>query len=232
MPVLTTLKLIGLTGVVSYAVARAAVHFRVLSWHRAHVVAVPRARLPRMPRGYSLREIGFEELDQWVIDISPEQQATRFAQGLACLGAFNSNNDLTGVVWITGSGCTEGDVALFSRPPTNGAWDTGMWIHPDHRLGRTFQALWAGVADWLDARGLDASYSAIADYNVNSLGAHRRLGMVRLGSITALRIGQRQWISAGGARWRFARTGAPIIWQVPPICPVTAAAQLTPSLAR
>lgn len=232
MPALTTLKLLGLTGVASYALARLAVHFRVLSWHRAYVVAVPRAQLPRMPRGFSVREIGFDDLARWTIDVTPEQQAGRFAQGLSCLGAFNSDNELTGLVWLTGTGCTEGDVALFSRPPKGGAWDTGMWIHPQHRLGRSFQALWAGVGDWLDARGLSASYSAIADYNINSLGAHRRLGMERVGSIVALRIGRWQWIKTGDAPWRFARTGRPIEWQVPPIATDAISPQLTPSIVR
>lgn len=229
MPALTTFKLLGLATVASYALARLAVRLRVMSWHRAFVVAVPRHRMPAMPRGFVVREVGIDELLRWPIDVTPAQQEARFAQGIACLAAFNSAGELTGVVWMSDRGCTEGDVALLTRPPEGGAWDTGMWIDPEHRLGRSFQALWAGVAAWLDARGLTASYSAIADYNVGSLGAHRRLGMERLGRITALRIGQWQWITAGSRRWNLVRPGQLHTWQVPPM---TATAPPVPHIAQ
>jgi hypothetical protein len=155
------------------------------------------------------------ELALHPVDVTPAQQAVRFAQGLECLGAFNADGALTGLVWMTARGCTEGDVALRSAPPPGGAWDTGMWIAPQHRMGRTFQALWAGVAVWLDARGLTASYSAIADYNLKSMGSHQRLGLVRVSGITALRLGPWQWIAAGGGGWRYARLPGVIEWTVP-----------------
>ena len=227
---LTTIKILGLIGAASYALARLTVLLGVISWHRAIVIAVPQDRMPAMPRGFTVREVDAAELARWTIDVTPEQQAARFVQGITCLGAFNRDAILTGVVWVTATGCSEGDVALLTNPAADGAWDTGMWIHPEHRLGRTFQALWAGVGAWLGARGLNASYSAIADYNINSLRSHRRLGMVRVSKITALRIGRWQWIAAGSQPWRMVRPGNRIEWQVLPIAAGTPIA-LAPSLA-
>lgn len=216
MSVLVTIKSLGFTGAASYAFGRFATGVRVASWHRAHVVAVPRARLPRMPRGFMVRPLTASELAFHSVDVTPAQQAERFRQGIECLGAFNGDGLLTGLVWMTDRGCTEGDLALFSAPPAGAAWDTGMWIHPDHRMGRTFQALWAGVGEWLDARGLDWSCSAIADYNISSMGAHQRLGLQVISRITALRIGYWQWIAVGDSGWRFVRMPNILRWQVPP----------------
>lgn len=231
---LGNLQLLGLIGAASYALARFAVHFQIFSWHRAFVVAIPRTGMPRPPRGFVVRPISAAELAAMPIDITPQQQAERFAQGIECLGAFNGTGDLTGVVWLTAHPCSEGDVALTLCPPANGAWDTGMWIHPDHRMGRSFQALWAGVAAWLEARGLDWSYSGIADYNLGSQGAHRRLGMVVVGKITALRIGRWQLIAVGDHGWRLVRSPRHLDWQVPAIAeprPDADAALEAPSLA-
>jgi hypothetical protein len=82
-------------------------------------------------------------------------------------------------------------------------------------MGRTFQALWAGVGHWLAERELDWSFSAIADYNLGSMGAHKRLGMVQAGKIVALRISSRQWIAAGKSGWRFVREPARTEWHIP-----------------
>jgi hypothetical protein len=208
------LQLLGVIGAASYAMARLMVHSRALSWHRAFVVAVPRSGMPKMPRGFTVRSVSADELAQLEVDVTVEQQAERFAQGIDCLGAFNADGILTGVVWMSAGPLSEGDVALVLRPPADAAWDTGMWIHPDHRMGRTFQALWAGVAHWLAERGRDWSFSAIADYNLGSMGAHKRLGMVQAGKIVALRIRSWQWIAVGDARWRFVRPPERVTWDI------------------
>lgn len=214
---LANLQMLGVISALSYAAARLLAHSGVVSWHRAFVVAVPRSRTPAMPRGFTVRSLNRDDLAQHAIDATPEQQALRFDQGIECLGAFNADGMLTGVVWMSADPLSEGDMALLLCPPANGAWDTGMWIHPDHRMGRTFQALWAGVGQWLAARGRDWSFSAIADYNLGSMGAHKRLGMVETGKIVALRIRGWQWIWAGKAGWRFVREPARTVWQIPPL---------------
>ena len=227
---LTTIKLLGLVGVASYATARLAVQLRLVAWQRAHVVAVPRHALPAMPRGFSVIELDAQALAQRPIDIGADQQAARFAQGMRCLAAFTATHELAGVIWVSGGPCTEGELPLRFHPPPGCGWDTGMWVHPDLRLGRAFAALWAGVGAWMDARGLTWSVSSIADYNLTSLGAHRR--MVTLGRFAALRVGRWHWIAAGSAPWRLALPGQVIDWSVPaPAAATGTIGQATPSLA-
>ncbi len=219
---LTTIKLLGLVGVASYAAARLAVRLRLVAWQRAHVVAVPRHALPAMPRGFSVIELDAQALAQRPIDIGVEQQAARFARGMRCLAAFTGAHELAGVVWVSGGPCTEGELPLRFHPPVGCGWDTGMWVHPDHRLGRAFAALWAGVGAWMDLRALEWSASSIADYNLTSLGAHRRLGMVTLGRFVALRVGRWHWVAAGDKPWRLASPGKIIDWSVPAPAAATA----------
>lgn len=229
---LTTIKLLGLVGVASYAAARLAVRLRLVAWQRAHVVAVPRHALPAMPRGFSVIELDAKALAQRPIDIGVAQQAARFAQGMRCLGAFTATDQLAGVIWVSAGPCTEGELPLRFHPPAGCGWDTGMWVHPDHRLGRAFAALWAGVGAWMNTRGLEWSASSIADYNLTSLAAHRRLGMAELGRFVALRVGRWYWIAAGPAPWRLALPGQIIDWPVPaPTAATASIGQAAPSLA-
>ena len=78
--------------------------------------------------------------------------------------------------------------------PEGAAWDTGLYVRPAERGGRAFAALWAGTAAWLAGRGLDWSMSRINDYNDSSWRAHERMGARKLDTLTALRIGHRQWL--------------------------------------
>jgi hypothetical protein len=226
---LATLKQLGLANAASYALARATARVRWAEWHRAHVVAVPRSGMPAMPRGFAVRSLDAVELARHTIDITVDQQAERFAQGIDCLAAFNANGDLTGVIWLCAHGCSEGDILLHTTPPPGAAWDTGMWIRPDHRMGRTFQALWAAVGEWLGERGLTWTISAIADYNVASMGAHARMGLIIIGRMGGLRLGRWQyvWVKDGPAG--LVRPPQRVRWQVPPL-PAAPASQ-PPSLA-
>jgi hypothetical protein len=217
MPSYTALKILGAASVASYVVARIAVRAGWLGWHRQHIIAVPRAALPTMPRGFVVRELGPEDLSLHRIDADAGVQQARFAAGLICLGVFNARELLIGVVWLSGHGGREAGIPLDLMPPEGAGWDTGMWIHPDHRLGRGFAALWAGVGEWLDGRGLTWSYSAIADYNVASLTAHRRLGAVEISTFIAVRLGRWQWVARGQDRWRLALGDRPLHWALPEV---------------
>ena len=86
------------------------------------------------------------------------------------------------------------------RIPAGTAWDTGMWVHPDHRLGRAFSALVAALGEWMGRQGVAGSYSRIADYNLASLTAHRRLGARMLGHFGVLKVGNWQWCAQGRPR--------------------------------
>ncbi len=214
MPALATIRQLGPLSAASYALARAAGRVPGAGWTRAHIVAVPRAALPAMPAGFGVRAVSARQLADHAIDVDAPVQAARFAAGLTCLAAFNRRGALVGVVWLTAGPACEAAVPVRFLPPPGAAWDTGMWVHPDHRMGRAFAALLAGMGAWLDIHRLAWSISSIADYNHGSLAAHRRLGMRPIGVVAALRLGPVQWASGGGW-WRLVGRGRTIDWQLP-----------------
>jgi hypothetical protein len=201
LPSFTTLQLLGLAGVLSYAAARFAARAGVLGYNRYTLVAVPVDGMPKMPRGFRVEELGAAALATQKIDVSTEVQAARFAQGLTCLGAFNAKDELIGVNWIGVDPFIEDEVHVRFTVPAEAGWDTGLWVRPEHRLGRGFAALWAGTADWLRAQGREWSMSRIADYNLPSLLSHKRMGAVTVGHVTAIRFFHWQWMAEGRPRW-------------------------------
>jgi hypothetical protein len=235
MPSMMSLKIVGIAGIASYALARVAVRLGWLSYHRYRLIALPRSAMPPMPRGFRVEPITPQALSRLAIDVPVAVQAARFAQGMDCLGAYNAAGDLTGVTWVGAGGFTEDEVHVRFEPPPGCGWDTGLWIAPEHRMGRSFAALWAGTAAWMAARGLSASYSRITDHNLASIAAHRRLGAAECGRLLCLRVRGWQWIA--GARPALSRidSTAPPRWVLTPITPSAGAAaspQSAPSIAR
>ncbi len=90
-------KVIGTIGLASYAIAYLCAKSRHVSYHRFKVVAVPTRCLPAMPRGYCWRTLDRGELARPAIDIGAAAQAERFADGLECLGVFDSGSRLVGI---------------------------------------------------------------------------------------------------------------------------------------
>lgn len=218
MPTFTTLQLLGVAGILSYAAARFAARAGVLGYNRYTLVAVPVAGMPKMPRGFRVEALSAEALLDHGIDVSPEVQSARLAQGLVCLGAFNARNELIGVNWVGAGPYVEDEVHVRFSVPADAGWDTGLWVRPEHRLGRGFAALWAGTADWLRAQGRAWSMSRIADYNLPSLLSHKRMGAVTVGHITAIRF----W------RWQYMSDGKPRIVRVSGGIPAELEVALTP----
>ncbi len=200
LPSATTLQLLGLAGVLSYAVARFATQARIIGYSRYSLVAVPHHGLPKLPRGFSVRPISFEELADHEIDANRQEQKRRFDQGLTCLAAYNAAGALVGVTWVGTAPFDESLVRLRFTVPDNAIWDTGLWIHPSHRLGRGFAALWAATGEWMQAHGRDWSISWIADYNLPSLLSHKRMGSVHLGTIITIRLFNWQYMAQGRPR--------------------------------
>jgi len=231
MAVLTAIRTIGIVSLASYGLAKITLATRWLGWHRLHVVALARANLPAMPRGYTMRALTPSEFAELGIDTAAAIQADWLGQGYHCLGVVTPNDAMAGVVWMGTSQAREGSIALEFLLPERVAWDTGMWVHPDYRAGRAFAALWAGVGEWMDQRGLHYSYSVIADYNIASLMAHRRLGMAILANLLVIRIGRWQWIARGHDRWRVADSQHPLTWRLP-LVPRESQASLLPGIAK
>ena len=98
--------------------------------------------------------------------------------------------------------------------PAQCCWDTGLWIDPAYRMGRSFAALWSGVGAWMAARDLTHSLSRVADYNLPALTAHRRMGAAVLGHHSFLRIGSWQWSPA--TRPRLVRLVRSVEAEAPP----------------
>jgi hypothetical protein len=209
LPAISTIQALGLAGLMSYAAARFAARAGVLGYNRYTLVAVPVVGMPKMPRGFRVEQLTAEALAGHEIDVGQEVQAARFAQGLVCLGALNGNDQLIGINWIGSGPFVEDEVHVRFAVPADAAWDTGLWVRPEHRLGRGFAALWAGTADWLRARDRAWSISRIADYNLHSILSHKRMGAVTVGHITAIRFFRWQWMADGKPRMVKLSAGAP-----------------------
>lgn len=162
------------------------------SFHRYIFAAIPRAALPAMPRGYTVRALSAAECRQFDLGAPADAVAYRLGLGCEALAAFNRKQDLVGVFWLTDRPFREDEIDLWYDTQGQGAWDLGLYVPPEHRATRAFAALWAGAGEWLDARGLGWSFSRITDYNAASLSAHARLQGWRLGTAWGLRMGKWQ----------------------------------------
>lgn len=196
-----TYRTLGPKGFASYALARAASAVPHTAYHRYYIVAVPRAGMPAMPRGHSVRALNVSEINYIAagLELTPEVIDFRLRQGMCCLAAFRGER-LLGVTWLTEKPFDEDEVAVRFVPPPGAAWDTGLYIRPEDRGGRAFAALWAGTAEWLADRGLNWSVSRINDYNDVSWRSHARMGGRRLDTLAAFRIGDHQWIMSARPR--------------------------------
>jgi hypothetical protein len=208
MGIVGSMATLGVATGLSYAAARAGSASGLFAWHRYRIVAVPVTRMPAMPRGHSARVLGTADLAGLPIDASAAVRNARFAAGLTCLGAF-AGDALVGVNWLTVGAHDEDEVRVRYLLPADAAWDTGLWIPPERRLGRAFAAVWAATASWLAERGLERSMSRIADYNEPSLSAHLRMGAVVTGSLSVLTVGKSRL--AVGARPLLSRRALPIV---------------------
>jgi hypothetical protein len=192
-----TLKMLGILGVLSYAAARIATNANVIRYRRYAIIAVPADQMPNMPRGFDVRPLSHEDLTEHRIDVSAAVQNYRFDQGLTCLGAFNAKGKLAGVNWVSGTNFTETEVHVRFDVPENMGWDTGLWIDPKYRMSRAFAALWAGTAKWLRAQNRQYSLSWIADYNLQSIRAHERMGAVTIGHLVSISFLGWQFVANG-----------------------------------
>lgn len=189
---MVSFKVLGLIGLSSYAAAYLSARLSKVAWYRYQLIALPVEALPDLPRGYTARLLDAEALAAQTIDIDRAAQADRFARGLRCLAAFDRNGALAGVTWLGRGTHSESDLNIRYALPANAAWDTGLWVPEEKRMGRAFAATWGATKHWLRREGLEWTMSSIADYNIPSLLSHRRLGSRPLGHVCILRIGRLQ----------------------------------------
>jgi GNAT superfamily N-acetyltransferase len=119
--------------------------------------------------------------------------AQRYAMGALCFAA-ERNGDFVGFIWLKEARYPEDEVRCLYvlEPPGEAAWDFDVHIEPQFRSGRTFARLWDHAFAWLREHGYRWTISRISAFNPESLAAHRRLGILTLGSATFVRMGRAQ----------------------------------------
>ncbi|MGB7405024.1 MAG: hypothetical protein WA906_05000 [Pacificimonas sp.] len=197
------MKRLGPVDSLSYALARGTTFLPGVEWHRYRLLAVPRAGMPKMPRGYQV-DVEAGDALSGLIDADRQTIEYRAEHGLHALVA-RRGDAVVGVNWLGTESFEEDEVPATWRVPPNGCWDTGLWIDPARRLSRAFQALWAGTAAWMASRDLEWSFSRISDYNLGSLLPHFRMDGRELGTISFASIGGLTLATSGTPR--LAKTG-------------------------
>lgn len=120
--------------------------------------------------------------------------AQRFRDGATCFVAEN-NGEFAGYLWLTRNAYEEDEVRCRYEftPPALCAWDYDVFVAPKYRAGRTFARLWDAANTHLSAQGIRWSLSRISAFNVASMSAHQRLGIVKLCSATFVVLGPLQF---------------------------------------
>lgn len=117
----------------------------------------------------------------------------RFDDAARCYVA-RAKGSFGGYIWISRDRHAEDEVRCeyILAAPGCSAWDFDVYVEPRLRLGRTLARLWWHVDQALAAEGVRWSFSRISLFNSGSLGAHQRLGAVRLGTAIFLVLGPAQ----------------------------------------
>lgn len=132
----------------------------------------------------------------------------RFEIGARCIAA-EKDGVFAGYIWLKTQEYPEDEVRCryVLGPPGDAIWDFDVYVSPAYRVGRTFVRLWEFVNMMLRANGYYWSLSRISGFNPESLAAHARLAVRRIGTATFVRLGalqislfdRRPWIHIG---WR------------------------------
>jgi len=119
--------------------------------------------------------------------------AQRYRSGSICFAA-QVKQRFAGFLWLSFGQHDEDEVRCRYElvDAARCAWDFDVHVEPDFRMGRTFARLWDRANQHLNERGIAWSLSRISTFNPASLRAHARLGTLRLGTATFLRVGPGQ----------------------------------------
>ncbi|MEX2455418.1 MAG: hypothetical protein WD470_11980 [Rhodospirillaceae bacterium] len=167
--------------------------------YRYYIVAqpVPPGDLlpPRRGRAISVRELRPGDPAFAGLPLDETVLAFRFRQDVVCLGAFQEGT-VIGCLWLAFGAFEEDEVrCIFAlEPAATTAWDFDVYLRPEARLGFAFLRLWDEANRILRARGAIWSVSRISAFNPGSLASHRRMGAVRIASLTALKGPRRQFV--------------------------------------
>lgn len=117
----------------------------------------------------------------------------RFADQARCY-VVRVKGSFGGHIWISRDRHVEDEVRCqyVLAAPELSAWDFDVYVEPRLRLGRTLARLWWHVDRSMATEGVRWSFSRISLFNSGSLGAHQRLGAVRVGTALFLVCGPAQ----------------------------------------
>lgn len=120
----------------------------------------------------------------------PAVVAKRYADGAVCLAARAAGR-FAGFLWLSPGPYDEDEVRCryTTLPEGRTAWDFDVYVDPAFRMGRTFARLWDAANALLHKRGVEWTLSRISAFNAESLRAHARFGVRRIGAATFFCIG-------------------------------------------
>lgn len=144
-------------------------------------------------RGIEVRELFANDPQCQQLGRPLEVIRARFEQGGHCYAAFRKG-ELAGYLWLNFGQYREDEVrcTFLLSPPDQSAWDYDVFVFPQHRLSFTFARLWEHANAVMAGRGVTASYSRIAYYNMASLASHGKLGSRVIGAVYFLYLGDWQ----------------------------------------
>ncbi len=159
--------------------------FRYVFYHQPVAEPVDRRFLSRT---LQCREL--EAADLALLPEGPDVINYRLSEGGIAVGAFK-DGECIATLWYTMDIYNEDEVRARYQPLPHGssAWDFGVGVAPQYRIGRTFVTLWdAGMAS-MRSHGCTASFSRINATNAASITSHAKLGARPLGCATFLTLG-------------------------------------------
>jgi hypothetical protein len=194
-----TLRELGLAAGTLYASARvlSQISRGKVGLRAYYLVAQPVALAPALParrgRSIEVREIGLAEALELPVDRPRAVIERRMRHGARCLVA-RSDGRFLGFLWFQLAPYEEDEVRCLFVPSPKGraSWDFDVFVQPSARLGFAFARLWDEANAILSKEGIRWSISRISMTNASSLAAHRRLGLVRLGSAAFVCAGDTQ----------------------------------------
>ena len=223
-PVRQLVQRLGIGNASLYGIHRTlqAVHHNC-SLNSYHIVAQPIASQPLLPgnRGASI-VVRFALPGDSALDLMgrpAEEIAARFASPGVCLVA-EKNARMAGFLWLLlGRYREPDDRCIFVIDSPRAAWDLDVFVEPSLRLSPVFARLWSEANSWLRGRGIEWTLSRISCYNERSLQSHVRLGSVKLGRTTFLKLGPLQIMFSSMAPYVHCTVGnqnGPVIRLRPP----------------
>jgi hypothetical protein len=177
------------------------------------LVAQPVATVPllggRSPGGLSIRRVFPGDPIVAQFPRPREVVAGRFADGAVCFAA-ESGGRFAGFIWLNLASYEDDEVRCLyvPVPQASTAWDFDVFVAPPFRLGRAFAALWDAANAYLREQGVEWTFSRISAFNLNSMRAHARMGVQRVGSAVFIRFGRTQLAAFSVAPFVHASLGA------------------------